>query len=86
MWYIEYTIFVLLPYGFLLEDNLITKHIKNSTVVLAYGFLLEHNGDNVTIENANVLLPYGFLLEDNSYTFECNAELGFATIWIFARR
>ena len=77
---------VLLPYGFLLEDNEEGKNEQTEVVLLPYGFLLEDNASNNLVIRYYVLLPYGFLLEDN---LECDVhylEMCFATIWIFARR
>ena len=34
---------VLLPYGFLLEDNLVSSVVIDTPVLLPYGFLLEDN-------------------------------------------
>ena len=40
----EAMVAVLLPYGFLLEDNQEAKFAESEFVLLPYGFLLEDNG------------------------------------------
>ena len=77
---------VLLPYGFLLEDNDEYSKLKPRHVLLPYGFLLEDNFDTFYYLLQFVLLPYGFLLEDNAISKIDQDTLSFATIWIFARR
>ena len=61
---------VLLPYGFLLEDNRKRPTQRLQRVLLPYGFLLEDNILPSLAETASVLLPYGFLLEDNSMVYQ----------------
>ena len=56
---------VLLPYGFLLEDNHTIWNNISHAVLLPYGFLLEDNLQKSLIRSSKVWLPYGFLLEDN---------------------
>ncbi len=66
----DVSIKVLLPYGFLLEDNFVSKQVYPQLVLLPYGFLLEDNKSCVFLSSHKVLLPYGFLLEDNQPQIE----------------
>ena len=56
---------VLLPYGFLLEDNIDFKMESLGFVLLPYGFLLEDNMLPRFKGLYGVLLPFIILLEDD---------------------
>ena len=56
---------VLLPYEFLLEQNLALAIALRNRVLLPYEFLLEQNELMLYSTAPSVLLPYEFLLEQN---------------------
>ena len=61
---------VLLPYEFLLEQNLLCPTHDTDIVLLPYEFLLEQNrGQSINVYS-QVLLPYEFLLEQNSQAMQ----------------
>ena len=56
---------VLLPYEFLLEQNVVYATLIIKGVLLPYEFLLEQNVCYSFVSIRLVLLPYEFLLEQN---------------------
>ena len=75
-----YSVSVLLPYEFLLEQNNVDGVVKHTKVLLPYEFLLEQNHRINANGLAIVLLPYEFLLEQNIEAVESSAFYGFVTI------
>ena len=53
----------MLPYEFLLEQNLMSFTKTQRLVLLPYEFLLEQNLFDARLDQESVLLPYEFLLE-----------------------